>query len=179
MKSSLRQSYILKRKNLTEIEISDKSLKVIQNLLSLEIFQNSKNICIYASSKFEVQTINLIEKYYQEKNIFLPHDNLFISRIYNLNELKMNKLGILQPLEINKSSLDNIDIFIVPGIAFDKTFNRLGYGKGYFDKLLKNIKKPKIGLAFNFQLLDKIPFENHDVKMDYIITEEGVLKNDY
>ena len=66
-------------------------------------------------------------------------------------------------------STDKIDLIIVPGVTFDKDGNRLGHGKGYYDRILEKLKVPKIGLAFEFQIVDKVPSESHDEKLDYII----------
>ena len=90
--------------------------------------------------------------------------------------LFVNKYGILEPL---KSKKIIPDIILVPLLAFDKNKNRLGYGKGFYDKYLKKmIKKKKIltvGVAFSFQKYHKLPTNNKDVKLDYILTEKGIF----
>lgn len=95
-----------------------------------------------------------------------------------LKNLQKGRFGILEPKnKIRLKSFSKIAAVIVPGIAFDKKGNRLGFGKGYFDKFLKKIKSDalKIGLAFSFQVLKKIPTTKNDIKMDFIITEKEII----
>ena len=91
--------------------------------------------------------------------------------------MKVNKYGFLEP--ITKEKKVNPDLIVVPVVAFDRFNNRLGYGKGYYDKFLgKYLKKRKkiitVGLAFSFQKYKKIPASEHDVRLDYILTEKGI-----
>ena len=93
--------------------------------------------------------------------------------------LIVNKFGFLEP-EINGKKIIP-DLILVPIVAFDKFKNRLGYGKGYYDRILRKylLKNPKIitiGLAFSFQKLKKIPINKFDQKLDYVITDKGILK---
>ena len=75
----------------------------------------------------------------------------------------------------DRGSRPRLDLIIVPAVAFDRRGNRLGRGKGFYDRLLQKAKCPKIGIAYHFQLLDEIPAEPHDIPMDKIITEQGIL----
>ena len=91
--------------------------------------------------------------------------------------LRLNSLGIPEPI---KSKIIIPDIMLVPMLAFDKNKNRLGYGKGFYDRYLNNLKRKKkrslaIGIAFYFQKYNKLPTNKNDFKLDYIITEKGVL----
>ena len=90
--------------------------------------------------------------------------------------MKKGAHGIPEPTEIVPISIEEIEIILVPGLAFDKTGARMGFGKGYYDKLLETRKAIKIGICYDFQLLDKIPSEPHDVPMDIIITEKRVQR---
>ena len=92
--------------------------------------------------------------------------------------LQVNKFGILEP----KNSKKNIipDLIMVPLLAFDNNLNRIGYGKGYYDKSLKKIYKIKkktisLGIAYSFQKCSAIPVQKHDFKLDYIFTEQGII----
>jgi len=94
-----------------------------------------------------------------------------------LESLKINKYGIPEPV------IENIvypDILLIPLVAFDKNLNRLGYGGGYYDRLITKLSKKKkilkIGLAFSFQKVDKVPTNKYDQKLDYIVTERNILK---
>ncbi len=73
-------------------------------------------------------------------------------------------------------SIEQMDLVILPAIAFDVCGNRLGRGGGYYDKFLRNVGIPKLGLAYSFQILDKVPVEKHDIKVDYIFTEDGKIE---
>ena len=95
--------------------------------------------------------------------------------VWNLfKPLKVNTFGFLDPKA--KSKVIIPDLIVVPLLAFDKSKNRLGYGKGYYDKFLKKNKNiTTIGVAFSFQKYNKITTSNHDVKLDYILTEKGIF----
>ena len=121
----------------------------------------------------------------KEKNIIVPYvvkNNpiLQLSELKNFNELEPKTLDILEPRDnfIREFGLKKLDLVIVPGIVFDENGYRIGYGYGYYDRFLKKLDKnvKKIGLAFEFQLVGKIPEERHDVPVDIVVTEERVLK---
>lgn len=101
-----------------------------------------------------------------KKNRLIPS---IIQKFSDLN--KKNGFGILEPSKIKKLSKNKIDIAIVPGIVFDKRCHRIGYGKGYYDRFLKNFNGTKIGLAFRMQITKKIEHKTHDVRLDYILTD--------
>lgn len=101
-------------------------------------------------------------------------DELEHSKINSTNELVKNTLGILEPKENLKIDTRKIDLILVPLLGVDIRGNRLGYGKGYYDKFLQTAEALKIGLAFEEFVLDEIPSEKHDVKLDGFITEKGV-----
>ena len=94
---------------------------------------------------------------------------------WNLQEpLKVNKFGFLEPIQISRSIKP--DLIVAPLLAFDKSKNRLGYGKGYYDKFLKKNKKTiTIGIAFSFQKYNKIKTSNYDIKLNYILTDKGIF----
>ena len=92
--------------------------------------------------------------------------------------LEVNKYGFLEP--VRKKATIYPDLFVIPLVAYDRYHNRLGYGKGYYDRFLEDYLKKKrniitIGLAFSFQKYKKIPTSNHDVKLNYILTEKGIF----
>ena len=153
-------------------------------LLSLIIKKKKKNISLYYPSNYEVDTLKLFEILKKKKNIitFLPvirpKMKMFFSKWKQHEPLEVNNYGFLEPLD--KSRRGNPDLVAVPLVAYDKSHNRLGYGKGYYDKFLgKYLKKNKnaitIGIAFSFQKYKKIPTSIHDIKLDYILTEKGIF----
>ena len=96
-------------------------------------------------------------------------------RKYISGELKTGKFGIEEPTGPEINNLSNIDLVIVPGMAFDMKGNRLGRGKGYYDKLLRKMRCYKIGVCYNFQLLENIPVEEHDFPMDMVISPMNII----
>ena len=99
-----------------------------------------------------------------------------------MDPLYVNNYGILEPDTNNKDMIP--DLILVPLVAFDKRLNRIGYGKGYYDKALIKIKKIKkkmitIGVAYSFQQCDKVPINKYDYKLDYIFTERGIISSKY
>ena len=137
----------------------------------------------YYPSNYEVNILKFLEEASKKKfKITLPvikssNEMSFQSWIFK-EPLYVNKFGILEP----KNSIKEIipDIIMVPLVAFDSHLNRIGYGKGYYDRSLRKISKIKkntisLGIAYSFQKCKKIPINNHDFRLDYIFTEKGII----
>ena len=187
MKQTLKQQILEKRTSLSREEIKEKSNKIKNNLFSLKEFNEAKNIMLYISFNTESDTQKIIRELLnkKEKIIVVPYVikgdlRLHLSELKNINELEPKTFGILEPKEmyIREFNPDKLDLVIVPGIAFDKKGHRIGYGYGYYDRFLKTIKKKavKIGLAFDFQLIENIPEEEHDVPMNIVVTDKEILR---
>lgn len=170
--------------NNNEKELIDN--KIFNELINTDLYKRSINIFIYISFSNEINTKNIIEKAFKDKkNVFIPKvykdDKLMKAiKLNSIDELKKNSMGILEPIDdSNYIEKENIDLIVVPGVVFDKECNRIGYGGGYYDRYLKDIKskKNKIALAYDLQIVDKIESEVHDIKVDYIITNTRALKN--
>jgi 5-formyltetrahydrofolate cyclo-ligase len=185
MKHSLKQQILQKRKSLSGDEIKEKSGKIRQNLYSLPEFQKSKNIMFYVSVNNEVDTHEIIKDLLskKDKTIIIPYmikNNplMQLSELKNLNELEPKTFGILEPkkLYVREFNPDKLDLAVIPGIVFDKSGHRIGYGYGYFDRFLKTLKNKtkKIGLAFDFQVVDEVPKEGHDVPVDIVVSENFI-----
>ncbi|HEC88549.1 MAG TPA: 5-formyltetrahydrofolate cyclo-ligase, partial [Thermoplasmata archaeon] len=99
-----------------------------------------------------------------------------LSHLKSWKELHTGEYGILEPRKEFLRIENNADIFIIPGIVFDEDGNRIGYGGGYFDRFLSDFKGKKIALAYEFQIIKKMPNEKHDVKMDFIVTDKRIIK---
>ncbi len=152
-------------------------------LLKILKVKKRRSISLYYPSNYEVDTLELF-KILRKKTNFLTSLPKLLSkgrmRFVNwnfLDPLKLNKYGFLEPLDNLKSIKP--EVIIVPLVAFDKFHNRIGYGKGYYDKFLQGYIKNKktvltIGLAFSFQKYKKIPITKSDMKLDYILTEKGI-----
>lgn len=145
-------------------------------LLDDDAVIKSKTILLYYSLPDEVATHKLIDELADEKLVLLPvvcGEDLKL-RVYN-HDMFEGSFHIMEPNGEEYTDYDNIDLVIVPGVAFDKKRNRLGRGKGYYDRLLPQIKAKKIGVCFGFQIVDDIPCEKHDIAMNAVVTENGYL----
>lgn len=151
----------------------------------MTLWKNALTILIYISHESEIETQDLIKRYLANKKIVVPKTHLrpsalSLHQIKSFKDLHKGRHDLLEPITGTLIiSPNEIDLAIIPGIAFDLNGHRVGYGKGYFDKLNKHLKCKKIALAYSFQIIDNIPAEKHDVKMDFIITEKKkhVIKN--
>ena len=146
--------------------------------------KKKKNISLYYPSNYEVNTMKLFEILKSRKNfvtslpVITPKGAMKFFKWKLLEPLKVNNYGFLEPTTNTKTVSPNL--ILVPLVAYDRFRNRLGYGKGYYDRFLgKYLKKHKniltIGIAFSFQKYKKIPTSKHDVKLDYILTEKGIF----
>tara|TARA_B110000971_G_scaffold125045_1_gene127989 strand:+ start:550 stop:1095 length:546 start_codon:yes stop_codon:yes gene_type:complete len=175
------------RKKIIEIRetFNQKNIQVNFNQI-LEILRKEKItrgiIGGYYPVNFEVDDLVILKKFEKDKfNISLP----VIKKKFQMNFykwsfsdlLKINKYGIPEP---ETKKIVNPDVLLIPLVAFDKNLNRLGYGGGYYDRLIKKLSKKKkiikIGLAFPFQKINKVPTNIYDQKLDYIVTNKYIIK---
>ncbi len=177
MKKQIRESLLQKRELHTKTE--EDTNKIIEKLLSLPEIKKAKYILLYYPHRNEVNTLPLIKKFLKEgKNVLLPkvQGNNIIPIIFkDFSQLKEGYAGIKEP-EGKPVSPEKIDIVIVPGVAFDRKGHRLGYGKGYYDRFLSKTDALKIGLAYDFQIVENLPAEEHDVPLDLIITPTQIIQ---
>ena len=181
MKKELKSSILEKRDKLSREEIQRMSSEIKQKLFSLDEFKKRRNVMFYISFRSEVDTHQMVREALKEKNVSIPKlvgKNIEPSLISDFdNLLESRNFGILEPMELVKVNNKNIELVIVPGIVFDKRGHRIGSGLGYYDKFLKKIPKAfKIGLAFDFQIVENIPNEEHDVPVDVIVTEKQIIR---
>ena len=159
-------------------EFYERSLEVLSVLEITGVFQDAKTIFIYNNLKDEVHTFDFIQKWSETKDFYLPVvvSDEIVFRKYNPSvKLQASSFGIMEPMGENITDYDKIDLIIVPGVAFDRKKNRMGKGKGYYDRFLIKTKAPKVGICFDFQLFDSIPNDQNDVKMDYIVAENELI----
>jgi 5-formyltetrahydrofolate cyclo-ligase len=185
-KKSLRKEIISRRDSIPPEIRSLKDSLIHKHLSDTTIFKDARVILFYASFRSEVSTENLIIKSLSDKIVTgLPrvdnrNETLMLYEIRDWSELSPGSWGILEPAEMEgrKISVDDIDIIIAPGVAFDQNCNRLGYGKGFYDKLLsrkKGMKPFVIGLAYEEQIVISLPCNPHDIKMDVVITDKRTI----
>ena len=152
------------------------AMEVMAKVELLPQFADAKNILLYNALPDELPTECMLNKWEGVKNLFLPvvdGENLLIKR-YDKECVRVGAFGIIEPLGAEIDS-EIIDFIIVPAVAFDRNLNRLGRGKGYYDRLLSESKAFFAGVGYHAQLLDYIPVEEHDIKMNCIITEREIL----
>lgn len=139
-------------------------------------FEHAKTLFLYHALPDEVQTHSFISQWYQHKKIVLPvvkDEELELRYYTSPQDLQCSDYGILEPTGPLVTDWQTIDLTIVPGLAFDHQCNRMGRGKGYYDRTLGKLQHSyNIGVCFDFQLFEMIPTETHDRKMDEVITEK-------
>lgn len=193
MKKRLREILLKKREGIDAEQRKIKEKAIKKRLFASEYFKNAITILFYASFRSEVGTIECIQHALKSgKKVVLPvvdtkHKRLKLFEINDISELKSGYMGIPEPAPARARSVkpDEIDLEIIPGIGFDSGGNRLGYGAGYYDKLLSyKSKRPSktrgdvtsIALAFEEQIVEKIPSEPHDIRVDMIITDKRLIR---
>ena len=179
-KQSLREKILILLRNQKEEERLSKSRSIHDKLFKMPEFQNAATVLFYASFDGEVNTFEMINQAKKlGKTIGLPRiiqsRNMLIPTLLNLSEdvLEDGPYGTKQPSAQSPTmDMADLDVVIVPGVAFDRQKNRLGRGGGYYDRFLKTLHNiPTIGLAFDFQIVDHLPFqEAHDVAVSCVLT---------
>ncbi len=181
MKKKIRKDTLKLRRSLTIESVVLKSQHISESIINLDLIK-SKDTLLYMDFRNEVMTKQLID--YTIKHfgsVLLPRvvdKELTIHEIFSLDDLILSKLGILEPNSSNQVDVKTIDLILAPGVAFDEDCYRLGYGGGYYDRLLSQKRKEVqvVALAFEIQIIDKVPTEPHDYKMDMIVTQSRILK---
>jgi len=179
---------ILNKRHLCDSETSLKwNNSIFTKLVSSVFYKKSTVIFISVSFEDEVDTHQIINRAISDgKIICVPRiqsktTGIEIFKINSLLELRLGYYGILEPLEMcSEVDSKNIDLIIMPGVAFDRHGGRVGYGAGFYDIFLNkmNRKVDKIALAYKFQVLDEVPMNELDVTIDGIITEEEIILAD-
>ena len=175
-KQDLRKQIRAAKKAVPYYEKCLRSTAIMQQVETLPLFQQADTILLYWSMDDEVQTHDFINRWYTSKRILLPcvdGDDLRL-RQYTGPEclIQGEQFGIGEPTGPEFTQTDLIQLIIVPGVAFDRQNNRMGRGRGFYDRLLKSTPNAfKVGVAFDFQIVDQVPVEPFDVPMDTVIAE--------
>mgnify|MGYP001592007099 CR=1 FL=1 len=186
-KVNIRKS-ILNQRQLYDSETRMKwNDSIFTKLINSEFYKKATVIFIFVNFGNEVNTHQIINRAISDNKIIcvprIPSKatGIEIFKINNLSELKSGYYGILEPLEnCPKVAIENVDLIIMPGVAFDRHGGRIGYGAGFYDKFLNktNKKIDRIALAYQFQVLDEVPMNELDATIDGIITEEEIIMID-
>lgn len=183
-KDIVRAQMLKKRDSLKNKEVDVLSLLISKNIYEFIRQSSFKNIAMYMSIKNEVKIELLFDAVKKDNiNIFLPYYeegyDVCFRKFENIGNLVNGDYGILYPGNKELVNIEDIDVFFMPGLAFDIAGNRIGYGKGCYDKVLINTKINSIfvGICYNFQIFNKEEFEiaANDVKMHYLINESGII----
>ncbi len=181
-KTEYRNFYKNIRNSLSKDDSKNKSKIIFNRIISLNELLNAQTVFVYLSYGREVSTSSLIEFLFsRNKNVLVPkcnmkNETMIPVKISDLNELISGSYGIREPIA-NSVYKNKIDVAIVPGIAYDRFGNRIGHGKGYYDKFLQDEKILKIGLCYSDCLSEtELPHYSNDLPMDYIVTDREVLK---
>lgn len=177
-KDKLRKEIADEKRRYTPEELLQMSEEVFSVLEITGTFRDASVILIYNAMADEVSTQAFIEKWKSEKHFYLPvvkNDNLVFRKLQDDTLFEKSKIGVHEPVGDDFTDYFKIDMVIVPGTAFDRKCNRLGRGKGYYDRFLAKIKAPKVGVCFDFQLKDQIPADDRDIKMNMIVGENELI----
>lgn len=137
----------------------------------LKEYAEAKVVMVYMPIKGESDVTGILGDSKVFVTAVTENEDMYAAKI---GEMTVGQFGISEPLDKTVFDKEKIDVVLVPGVAFDKKGNRIGFGKGYYDRFLKNMSAVKIGVCHSFQLLEEAESGCHDVKMDMIVTEDGV-----
>lgn len=181
-KSDFRKLVFQRRKEYPLNLWKKNSLKICEKIKNLKEWRISEIIGFYSAIDKEVSLEYLMgEAFLKNKKVFLPktwlrEKRLTFHQIFSLSDLRPGVFNILEPLVTAPMiEVSEFDLLFVPGVAFDFNRGRLGYGGGFYDRVLSKTKALKIGVAFSFQIFEKLPLEAHDQKVDLVITESGIF----
>lgn len=177
-KNDIRQDCKKRIFELTKDYITEASALIFESLISSEEYKNSESVFVYKSTAQEVDTEKIIaQALFDGKTVSVPRiigKDIVPVKVSVTTEFEKNRFGILEP--VDGVVKNNVDLCIIPLVAFDREKSRLGHGGGYYDKYLSTYRMNKIALAFSMQEEDDIPMDKNDIYMDAIITEKEFIR---
>lgn len=182
-KEKLREALLEQRESIPEPQYYGASADIVERLKEVAEYQNATTVHCYVSmnKRREVETRELIrEMLDKDKDVIVPITNvedgtLKNVRLHSFDELEENQWGVLEPANGEEVSGDKFDLVIVPMVGGDEQGNRIGYGKGFYDRFLQDVGCIKIGLLFEDNVVKEIPTEKFDIPMDKIVTENRII----
>lgn len=178
MKKTLRKKFISERNSLASDYRNSSANTIFTTLEEQNFFESSEKIFIYVGFGSEITTETFIKKWINKKQIFVPkieNGKMNLIRLKSWDDLAPGHFGVLEPTSSDYYE-GKIDLVVTPSIVFDNNGYRLGYGKGYYDKYFSSREYDiSVGLSYHKLLQDNVPKEDHDIKVDVIITEEKIF----
>ncbi len=171
-KKELRTQIKALKKQHTKEQLLEQSEKILARLEQHPDFVKAEKIMLYSALPDEVQTQSFLDKWHLQKKIILPTvvgDDIIPVEYAQETTFAVGDFNILEPQ--NEPYTGDFDLIVVPGVAFDRRGNRIGRGRGYYDRFLnQHLEVKRIGICFDFQLVDEVPTEPFDIKMDEVIS---------
>ena len=182
-KKSVRRTMLTHRRSLSANQFRSASILIQDALKATEEYRRARFLALYAPIHNEVDTARIAaDALASGKRVVYPAvagHGLVFREVGELASLHKGAFGILEPCpSCMVVEPEDVDMFILPGVAFDLTGHRIGYGKGYYDKTLHRLEGQGrfVGLCYDFQLIDAIAGESHDVRMDMVVTEKRIVR---
>lgn len=172
-KRKIRKEIKLLKQGYSDLQKMDLSKPILKKLEEMPEFIQARTVMLYWSMKDEVFSHEFVCKWAKKKRVILPcvKGSTLDLKVFEGKEslVEGESYGIPEPDGPIFMAEDEIDLILIPGVAFDKENNRMGRGKAYYDRLLLSLSAFKVGICFDFQVLDKVPVDEHDIKMNKII----------
>lgn len=181
MKRSIRKTQLRQRRQLDKAIVAIDSAAILAHLLELDAIRSASCVHLYYPINNEVDTTGLITYLWSNNvEVQMPrtdfeHHRIINYRITRFDQLEETTFNMLEPKVNSPKATLEPDVVIVPGVCFDLQGNRMGYGGGFYDRFLQQTAAIKIAPAYQFQVLQRIPTEAHDITMDTVITPQGVV----
>ncbi len=185
LKNKLRKEILAIRDELNYNTVMDAEQKILEQLTRWDPYNSAEYVMVYADFRNEIRTHGIMQHLLSnKKKLIVPltqKENIDILpiQIQSLNDLTPGHFGLSEPNAKINQPFDSelLDLILIPGIVFDLSGNRIGFGKGYYDHFLSHLKNeiPYVALAYDFQVLDVIPHEKHDIQMDHILTPTRII----
>lgn len=170
-KNEIRKKLLQKRKSITDVRRKEAAKNLRKRVADLS--DNFNYVASFVSFSSEIDTSLLNQLFWERNQLLLPRSDgdLVFYRVLNMNELTLSDNGIWEPNSYPTNFIppEKIDLIIVPGIGFDESCHRIGYGKGFYDRFLPLLSCKKIGVAFREQQISLLPKEAHDFPLDEIL----------
>lgn len=180
MKKELREKALARRNNIPTKELAEKNRKITACILQNELYKNAKTVFSFVSMGSEVETADILRQAWEDgKTVAVPRTatgrKMTFLKIESFDDLQEGRFGVLEPVGGEEHIPKAGDLFLVPGVLFDKKKNRIGYGGGYYDRYFEKYQGyRRVGIGFSEQISEtSLPTAEYDIPLDAIVTENG------